>query len=60
MKITEIRATPLFLPYKRTYHWAQGILEGAEVVLVEVESAEGVVGIGESNRPAEFIALSLP
>ena len=48
LQITEIRATPLFLPYKETYHWAQGTLAGAEVVLVEVESAEGVVGVGES------------
>ena len=48
MKITAVRTTPLFLPYKERYHWAQGVLEGARVVLVEVESDAGVVGIGES------------
>ena len=48
MKITAVRTTPLFVPYKQRYHWAQGVLEGANVVLVEVESDAGMVGIGES------------
>ena len=48
MKITAVRTTPLFIPYKQRYHWAQGVLEGANVVLVEVESDAGMVGIGES------------
>ena len=48
MKITHIRTTPLFLAFKQPYHWAQGINEGTEVVLVEVESDAGVTGIGEA------------
>ena len=30
------------------YHWAQGITLGAPVILIEVETDEGVTGIGES------------
>jgi muconate cycloisomerase len=48
MKITGIRTTPLLVPYKVPYHWARGVEEGATVVLVEVESDGGLVGLGES------------
>ena len=48
MKITEIRTTPLLVPYKEPYHWAQGVTEGVTVVLVEVDTDEGITGIGES------------
>ena len=48
MKITNIRTTPLFMPYREPYHWAPGVTEGATVLLVEVETDEGIVGIGES------------
>lgn len=48
MKITEIRTTPLLVPYKKPYHWAQGTVDGAALILVEVETDEGVTGYGES------------
>ena len=48
MKITGIRTTPLFLAYKQSYHWAQAVNEGTEVVLVEVETDAGVTGISEA------------
>ena len=48
MKITDIRTTPLFLTFKQPYHWAQGVNEGTEIVLVEVESDAGITGIGEA------------
>jgi muconate cycloisomerase len=48
MKITNIRTTPLFCRFKQPYHWAQGVNEGAAVVLIEVETNEGITGIGES------------
>ncbi len=49
MRITQIRTTPLLVPFKEPYHWARGITEGARVVLIEVETDEGVTGIGESR-----------
>ena len=55
MKITAIRATPLALPFKEPYHWAGRVDYGASVVLVEVETDEGLTGVGESTAafPAE-------
>ncbi len=48
MKISKIRATPLFCKFKQPYHWAQGVTLGAPVILIEVETDEGITGIGES------------
>lgn len=48
MKIRSIRTTPLFCKFKQPYHWAQGVTLGAPVILVEVETDDGVTGIGES------------
>ncbi|TIX31679.1 MAG: hypothetical protein E5V34_08125, partial [Mesorhizobium sp.] len=48
MKIIEIKTTPLLVPYSKPYHWAQGIIEGAATILVEVRTDDGVTGFGES------------
>jgi L-alanine-DL-glutamate epimerase-like enolase superfamily enzyme len=48
VKITAIKATPLFCAFKQPYHWAQGINYGAPVILIEVETDAGITGIGES------------
>lgn len=47
MKITEVRTTPLLVPYKKPYYWAQGTIDGAYVILVEILTDEGVTGYGE-------------
>lgn len=47
MKITEIRTTPLLVPYKKPYYWAQGTIDGAYVIMVEVLTDEGITGYGE-------------
>ena len=47
MRITEVRTTPLSLPYEKPYHWAQGVVNAATVVLVEVRTDEGLSGYGE-------------
>ncbi len=52
MKISDIRTTPLLVPYNRPFHQAQRSRDSASVVLVEVETEGGLVGIGESiSRP---------
>jgi len=51
VKITGIRTTPLSLPFVQPYHWAGRVDSGATVVLVEVETDAGVVGLGESTAP---------
>jgi muconate cycloisomerase len=48
LRITAVRLTPLFLPFQQPYHWAYGVTEGAEPVLVEIDTDAGVTGIGES------------
>ena len=57
MKITEVRTTPLRLPFKRPYHWARGVSEAVEVILVEVRTNADVTGYGESisTSPASAI-----
>lgn len=48
MKITEIRSTPLELPFNHPFHWSQGMADSATVLLIEVQTDEGLVGFGES------------
>jgi L-alanine-DL-glutamate epimerase-like enolase superfamily enzyme len=48
LKITEVRTRPLLVPYTRPYHWAQGVIDGAMVILVEVDTDTGFTGYGES------------
>jgi L-alanine-DL-glutamate epimerase-like enolase superfamily enzyme len=61
MKITRIKTTPLALPFKEPYHWAGRVDMGATVVLVQVETDEGLSGVGESTAgfPAEGVLNSL-
>ena len=46
--ITGLRLTPLFLTFRQPYHWAGRVDYAAAVVLVEVETDDGLVGVGES------------
>lgn len=48
MKISKIVTTPLLVPYEKPYYWAQGIIYGAGVILVEVHTDDGQIGYGES------------
>ena len=55
MKITEVRTRPLLVPYKKPYHWAQGVVDGAAVILVEVKTDEGISGYGEVEQYKPFL-----
>jgi muconate cycloisomerase len=48
MNIASIKTTPLALAFKEPYHWAGRVDYAAGVVLVEVETDDGLLGIGES------------
>jgi len=48
MKITAIRATPINLPIEAPYWWSFGWLPGSSRCVVEVETDEGVTGLGEA------------
>lgn len=48
MKITAIRATPILVPLEAPYLWSYGALDGFSKCVVEVETSDGVTGIGEA------------
>ena len=57
MKITEVRTRVLAIPNAEPYYYSQGVASGVNCVLVEVETDEGVTGVGEAcgDRSAEAI-----
>ena len=48
MKIVAIRATPVLIPLEAPYVWSYGALDGFTKTIVEIETSDGVVGIGEA------------
>ena len=61
MKIARVKTTPMALAFREPYHWAGRVDHAAAVVLVEVETDDGLVGIGESVAafPAEGTVAAL-
>lgn len=51
MKIRRITATPVNLPLEAPYVWAFGELPGFSVTIVEVETDDGLIGLGEAPGP---------
>jgi muconate cycloisomerase len=58
-KIADIRIRPLLLPLKQPYHWAYGVRENFAVNLIEVETTDGAVGVGECTVAPDQAALAL-
>jgi glucarate dehydratase len=52
MKIRRITATPINVPLEAPYVWVFGELSGFPVTIVEVETEDGLVGLGEAPSPA--------
>ena len=52
MKISAVRATPILVPLEAPYVWSYGLLDGFTKCLVEVETSDGVTGIGEAPSHA--------
>ena len=48
MKITNIRVTHVNLPFDAPFWWSAGLYPGASKSIVEVETDEGLVGLGEA------------
>jgi glucarate dehydratase len=57
MKITAIRATPVNIPLEAPYLWSYGALGGFTKTIVEVETNDGLVGLGESPSPANAATI---
>lgn len=58
-KIKDIRIRPLLLPLKQPYHWAYGVRENFAVNLIEVETDDGTVGVGECTVAPDQAALAM-
>jgi glucarate dehydratase len=52
MKIAAIRATPVNIPLEAPYLWSYGALDGFSKTIVEIETDDGIVGLGEGPSPA--------
>ncbi len=52
MKITDIRATPVYVPMHHPLRWSFGVETGMTRVVVELLTDEGLIGLGESNGGA--------
>lgn len=48
MKITGIRATPVAVPFREPERWAFGGRRGMASILLELDTDEGVTGLGEA------------
>src|ERR1700741_1771398 len=52
MKIRRITATPINLKLEAPYVWVFGELDGFSPTIVEVETEDGLTGLGEAPSPA--------
>jgi L-alanine-DL-glutamate epimerase-like enolase superfamily enzyme len=60
MRITDIRATPVAVPYRTEEVWAFGRRRGQVSVLIEVDTDEGLTGLGEAAAyPSAGIVLAV-
>jgi glucarate dehydratase len=48
MKITDIKVTPVNMPMVIPYHWTAGLYPGTSKIILEVETDEGITGLGEA------------
>jgi glucarate dehydratase len=57
MKITAIRATPVNIPLEAPYLWSYGALAGFSKTIVEIETDEGLTGLGEGPSPGNVATI---
>jgi glucarate dehydratase len=48
MKVTRIKATPVNIPLEIPFLWTAGLYPGTSKVVIEVETDEGLCGLGEA------------
>ena len=57
MKITGIRVTPVNIPLETPFFWTAGLYPGTSKTIIEVETDEGITGLGEA--PASHLAKAI-
>jgi glucarate dehydratase len=61
MKIRAVRATPVNIPLRAPYRFSYGSIASLTKTVIEVETDDGIVGLGEcadGNRSADISALA--
>jgi glucarate dehydratase len=58
LTITGVRATPVSIPLAFAYKWGPGSYAGFTRTLVEVETSEGVTGLGESGNARDAAVIN--
>ena len=48
MKITNVRVTPVNIPLEIPFLWTAGLYPGTSKTIIEVETDDGLVGLGEA------------
>ena len=48
MKITNVRVTPVNIPLELPFRWSAGLYPGTSKAIIEIETDEGIVGLGEA------------
>ena len=48
MKITAVRATPVNIPLEVPMYWSVGLYPGTSKTIIEIETDEGITGLGEA------------
>ena len=59
MKITKLKTTKLAIKNKSTYQYSLGALKGTNSILVEIETDEGIFGVGEVTGGQNVDALDI-
>jgi glucarate dehydratase len=58
MKITAVRLTPVNIPLEIPFLWSAGLYPGTSKVVIEVETDEGIIGLGEAPSDQLLPALT--
>ncbi len=58
MKITEVKATVLSSPFKGHWQSALGLAKKREIVVVQVFTDEGIVGVGEAHHGSSPLSVA--
>lgn len=57
MKITNIKATPVNIPLETPMFWTAGLYPGTSKTIIEIETDEGITGLGEAPSSHQVAAV---
>lgn len=57
MKITGVQVTPVNIPLELPFLWTAGLYPGTSKAIIEVQTDEGITGLGEA--PSSHLAPTI-